>query len=365
MNTSRRDFLKVAAGSVAAAGALSISPSNALASDEHAPFAKDTMVKFYDSTVCIGCQTCVVACYETNFLHREDNLHKPKEDRNFIERNDVIPVLAEKDMFDPATPWIKYNGLDYRLRTIIKKYVDENDETQHAHFIKQNCMHCKKPGCVSACPVSALQKDKDDGVVTYDPNRCIGCRYCQMACPFNIPTFEWHRANPKITKCDMCRSTINPKSNDFVSDENGNVIYDENGNPTYKDNPNKGTACTKVCPTGAVLYGRREDMLKLAHERIQKSKEKGENKYYEDTARGESVLGEKIYGGTGELVIAAVDFRKLDYKIDEIGDRATAYKSEGIQHTIYKYGIAPIALFSTLAFIVKKNNDKHHKHEED
>ena len=106
-------------------------------------------------------------------------------------------------------------------------------------------------------------------------------------------------------------------------------------------------------------------MLELAHSRIKASKEKGENKYYEDTARGESVLGEKIYGGTGELIIAAVDFRKLDFPIDKIGDKATAYKSEGIQHTIYKYGIAPIALFSTLAFIIKRNNDKHHKHEED
>ncbi len=178
-----------------------------------------------------------------------------------------------------------------------------------------------------------------------------------MACPFNIPAFEWHRANPKITKCDMCRSTINPKTNDFDIDAEGNA--------TYKDNPDKGTACTKVCPTGAVLYGRREDLLKLAHDRINRSKEKGENKYYEDTARGESVLGEKVYGGTGELVIAAVDFRKLDFPVDKIGDRATAYKSEGIQHTIYKYGIAPIALFTALSLVVRRNVKKHHEHEED
>ena len=206
MKTNRRDFLKAAAGSAATAGVLTLAPSYAVASDEGEPFAKDTMVKFYDSTVCIGCQACVVACYETNFVNRADNLNKPKEERNFIENNDVIPVLAEEDQFNPQAPWIRVNGLDYRLRTIIRKYVDENEKS---HFIKQNCMHCKKPGCVSACPVSALQKDKDDGVVTYDPNRCIGCRYCQMACPFNIPAFEWHRANPKITKCDMCRSTIN------------------------------------------------------------------------------------------------------------------------------------------------------------
>lgn len=355
MKTNRRDFLKVAAGSVATVGAVTLSPSYSLASsDEGSPFPKDTMVKFYDSTVCVGCQACVVACYETNFLNREDTLNIPKAERNFIENVDVIPVLAEEDKFNENAPWIRINGLDYRLRTIIRKHVDENEKV---HFIKQNCMHCKKPGCVSACPVSALQKDKDDGVVTYDPNRCIGCRYCQMACPFNIPTFEWHRAVPKITKCDMCRSTINPKSNDFDIDSNGNA--------TYKDNPNKGTACTKACPTGAVLYGRREDLLKLAHDRIEQSKAKGENKYYEDIARGESVLGEKVYGGTGELVIAAVDFRKLDFPVDKIGDRATAYKSEGIQHTIYKYGIAPVALFTALAVVVGKNVKKHHAHDEE
>ena len=114
MKTNRRDFLKAAAGSVATAGALTLSPSYALASDEGAPFAKDTMVKFYDSTVCIGCQACVVACYETNFLNRADNLNKPKEERNFIENNDVIPVLADEDKFNEKAPWIRIEGLDYR-----------------------------------------------------------------------------------------------------------------------------------------------------------------------------------------------------------------------------------------------------------
>ena len=75
---------------MATAGALTLTPSYALASDEGEPFAKDTMVKFYDSTVCVGCQACVVACYETNFVNRADNLNKPKEERNFIENNDVI-----------------------------------------------------------------------------------------------------------------------------------------------------------------------------------------------------------------------------------------------------------------------------------
>ncbi|MDE7168570.1 MAG: hydrogenase 2 operon protein HybA [Mucispirillum sp.] len=332
MKASRRDFFKIAAGGVAAAGI--IAPSEAKASSEDEDFAPGTMVKMYDSTKCIGCQSCVVACYEANFINRPENYIVPKEERNFIENEDVIPKLSPEDEFNPQAPWLNVVGLDYRFRTVIQKYVDENG---NANFIKRNCMHCKKPGCVSACPVSALQKDPEDGVVTYDPNRCIGCRYCQMACPFNIPTFEWHRAIPKITKCDMCRSNIHNKESGRVS-----------------------TACVHVCPTGAVVYGKRSDLLKEAHRRIEESKQRGENKYYEDTARGESVLGEKIYGGTGELVLAATDFRNLGYPVDKIGDRATAYKSENIQHTIYKYGIAPVALYAALALVIRKNNKKHH-----
>ena len=339
MKTNRRDFLKLSAGALLGAGAVSVLPSEAEAAHKD-EFAPGTMAKLYDSTKCIACQTCVVACHETNFLFREKNYKVPKEERNFIEREDVIPKFSEEDEFSTDKPWMNVVGLDYRYRTVIQKHVDDNEKV---HFIKHNCMHCLKPGCVSACPVSALQKEPDTGIVTYDENRCIGCRYCQMACPFLVPAFEWHRAIPKISKCDMCRSTINKK---------------DGGEGT--------TACVKVCPTGAVIYGKRSDLLAEAHRRIDESKAKGENKYYEDLERGESVLGEKIYGGTGELVLAGAGttFQKLGYPIERIGDNATAYKSEGIQHTIYKYGIAPVALYTALSIFVYRNTKKHHKGEE-
>lgn len=349
MKTNRRDFLKLTAGAITA-GAVAAPGLASAGIAENEDFPEGTMVKMYDSTLCIGCQSCVVACYETNFINKPQTFNKPREDWHFINEEDVIPKLAKEDEFDPQRPWLYVKGLDYRFRTVIQKYSEKDDAVvglnegdnfdEHPHFIKRNCMHCKKPGCVSACPVSALEKDPVDGIVTYDADRCIGCRYCQMACPFNIPTFEWHRAVPKISKCDMCRSTINGK---------------ENGENT--------TACVKVCPTHAVVYGKRSDLLAEAKRRIQESKDKGENKYYEDTERGESVLGEKIYGGTGELVLSAVDFKKLGYPTDKIGDQATAYRSENIQHTIYKYGIAPIGLFLALSFIVNRNKKKHHEEE--
>lgn len=331
---SRRSFLKGAAlGSAAALAA----PA-ALHADSGIPedgdFPESTMVKMYDASKCINCQSCVVACYQKNFVQREDRWIKPKAERNFIENEDVIPKLAPEDEFNENTPWLNVVGLDYRLRTVIQKYNDDKGKT---HLIKKNCMHCKKPGCVSACPVSALQKDPEDGIVTYDPDRCVGCRYCQMACPFCVPTFEWHRAIPKITKCDMCRSTGNPKGGH-----------------------NSATACTHACPAGAVVYGKRSDLLKIAKERIAKSKERGENIYYEDMERGESVFGEKIYGGTGELFLTTTDPRNLGYDVDKIGDRANAYKSEKIQHTIYNKLIAPITLFSVLTAAVYINKKKHH-----
>ena len=345
MKTNRRDFFKLTAGAVAAAGGLAVSSNAEASTDANQDYAPGTMAKMYDSTLCIGCQTCVVACYTTNFLEREKNFHVPEAERNFIEREDLIPKLSKEDEFNPDHPWLKADYLDYRLRTVILAY---QDEKEHTHFIKRNCMHCKKPGCVSACPVSALEKDPEDGIVTYKEERCIGCRYCQMACPFNVPAFEWHRAIPKISKCDMCRSTINKKDGGIGT-----------------------TACVKVCPTGAVTYGKRSDLLEEAKRRIEESKSKGENKYYTDTVLvqaskdagkeiKEAILGENIYGGTDELFLAGVDFKHLGFPTEKIAGSSYASKSEKIQHTIYYGMIAPVALFGTLATVIYRNKKKHH-----
>lgn len=326
MKTSRRDFLKIAAGATAAgaAGAGLVKAAEASVSSEEA-FAPDVMAKFYDSSLCIGCQSCVYACYRTNFAERAEYVDRylPPEEQNFIQREDLIPKVTPEDEPSPEYPWLKVVTTDYRLRTVIQKYEDENKK---AHFIKHNCMHCKHPGCVSACPVTALTKNPKDGVVEYDSNKCIGCRYCQMACPFNIPKFEWHRAVPKIVKCDMCRSTLG-----------------KNNLP--------GTACVNACPTGAVIYGKRSDNLAEAKRRIAANP----GKYYND-----EVFGEKIYGGTDELFLAEVDYNKLGFPTEKIGNEPYALKSEGLQHTIYKWGIAPVALYAALAVIGYKNAKKHH-----
>lgn len=324
MKTSRRDFLKIAAGVTAAGatGAVVVEKAEAATKGEFGP---DVMAKFYDSTLCIGCQSCVVACYRVNFAERQGYVERylPLDEQNFIEREDLIPKVDPDDEPTAEAPWLKVVTNDYRLRTVIQRYIDDNKKS---HFIKRNCMHCLHPGCVGACPVKALTKNPVDGVVEYDANKCIGCRYCQMSCPFNIPKFEWFRAVPKIVKCDMCRSTLGA-------------------------NKIAGTACVNACPALAVVYGKRSDNMAEAKRRIAANP----GKYYNNM-----VLGETIYGGTGELFLAAVDFRKLGFPTDKIGDEPFALNSETLQHTIYKWGLAPIALYTALAVIGYKNIKKHH-----
>ena len=107
------------------------------------------------------------------------------------------PGLIEDGLWDAP------EDLSGNTRTLIKLFKD----TKGWSYIKYSCMHCQKPSCVSVCPVSAMTKDPVTGIVDYSKDTCIGCRYCQVACPFNIPKFQWDRTVPQIVKCDLCRDT--------------------------------------------------------------------------------------------------------------------------------------------------------------
>ena len=97
-------------------------------------------------------------------------------------------------------------------------------------------MHCVDPACASACMLGAFKK-REFGIVTYDVDLCIGCRYCEVACPFNVPKFEWAKALPKMVKCELCNHRLAE---------------------------GKQPACTEVCPRQAVIFGKREDLLREA-----------------------------------------------------------------------------------------------------
>jgi len=189
----------------------------------------------YDSTRCVQCGRCETACRVINDLPEE--APKKLSEHRFT-------ILEEHD----------------------------------GHPVRKMCMHCEDPACASVCPVGALQKTKD-GPVTYDPDKCMGCRYCLMACPFSVPKYEWSSPLPRVRKCQMC--------SERVSD-------------------GKKPNCTRFCPADAIRYGERDELLAAAKARVA-----GNPDRYHD-----HVYGEKEAGGTSVLIIAAVPPAKLGLPVD-------------------------------------------------
>lgn len=159
--------------------------------------------------------------------------------------------------------------LDGNNFTVVKRY--ESEDGTQVSYRKYQCMHCVEPACVSACPVGALHK-LEEGPVVYDGHKCIGCRYCMQACAFGVPRYDWSLAYPLIRKCELC----------YLREA--------------------GAACAEACPKQALIFGRRGQLLEIAHSRI--TAEPG--KYFEDR-----VYGEYEAGGTSVLILSPVDFEKI------------------------------------------------------
>jgi len=145
-------------------------------------------------------------------------------------------------------------------------------------FAKRQCMHCEEPACAAACIVGALRKTPE-GPVVYDDYKCIGCRYCTLACPFGVPTFEWDTPVPYIRKCRMCVDRLT-----------------EGMEP----------GCAKACPSEAINYGERDELLQEARSRMQTHPDK-----YVD-----HIYGEHEVGGTSWLYISGVPFEQLGFSMD-------------------------------------------------
>jgi formate dehydrogenase iron-sulfur subunit len=188
-----------------------------------------------DITMCIGCNSCQDACKTANQL----------------------PAGEEKTLSATA-----YTALE------------EHDGV----FVRRMCQHCIEPTCVSVCPVGALSKTPE-GPVLYDVDKCIGCRYCMQACPFQVPRYTWDSAYPRVQKCVFCHDRI------------------EKG---------MQPACAEACPTGATKFGDRDDLIREAVERIKADPSKYVDRIY----------GQQEVGGTSILYVTSVPFEKLGFKTE-------------------------------------------------
>jgi len=292
MDTNRRDFLKIVGllGAGKAASALADVPG---IPQEKAGPSEEAMGVLVDLPSCIGCRKCEYAC---------------KKHAGFPV--DSIESYNDKSVFS------HHRRPSPDCYTKINAFPKSQDGTQPI-YVKDNCFHCVDPACVSACIVGALRKHPQ-GAVTYDASKCIGCRYCMVACPFEIPTYEYDNAlTPEVRKCTFC--------------------FDRTSKPGGVP------ACVEICPREVMTYGKRSELLRLAREKIGANPTKYVNHIY----------GEHEAGGTSWLYISDVPFEKLDYV--KISNTSPARLTESVQHGIFKHFVPPLALYGLLGLIMWMN----------
>jgi Fe-S-cluster-containing dehydrogenase component len=286
---SRREFLKV--GGTAAVALAGVQGAMASTGPQINADRKGVLCDF---TLCIGCRRCEWACAKANDLPH-----------------------GELASYDDTSPFAERRRPDAFHYTVVNRYPAPPGTDKPFHT-KVNCLHCDHPACVSACLVKALRKDPG-GPVTYDAAACVGCRYCMMACPFQIPAYEYQKAlEPRVMKCSFCEGKEIPE-------------------------------CVKICPQEAMLYGRRDELLEIAHQRITNHPERYVNHVY----------GEHEAGGTSWLYLADRPFDQLD--LPDQPNESPAVLTETIQHGIFRGFTGPIMLFGLISVIMKSAG----KHPED
>lgn len=284
MDKDRRKFLKVSTAITA-----SLVPAVSVNSSEECEVNfDDAYGVLVDTTVCIGCRNCEKACNLENKL--------PEQPQNSFEDKSVFETIRRPDI---------------SAYTVVNP--PKNSQIPYDSYSKIQCMHCNHPACVSACIVGALTKCQH-GAVSYDAWKCIGCRYCMVACPFQIPAYEYNEAlNPLVMKCTFCYDRIHD---------------------------GKKPACVESCPVEALTFGKRGDLIKLAHLRIKSNP----NQY------NDHVYGENEIGGTSWMYIAKKDF--INYDLLPLDNEQIPQKTEMIQHGIFKSFLPPLALYGFLGLVM-------------
>lgn len=240
----------------------------------------------FDAFRCIDCRACMVACS--------------------VENN--IPM-------NKTRIWVAGIGIKGQF-----------PELERASMV-YHCMHCEHPDCMSACPVGAYTK-RADGPVIYNPDRCIGCRYCMNACPFGVPHFDYDKGlidGAFIDKCTMCPQRI------------------DNG---------QEPACVATCPTDALEFGERDELLARAHARIQAHP----GRYIDH------VYGEFENGGTSYLVLSHVPFTELG--LPEMGPQPINTTTETIMEGTIPFALGWGAVLTAVAAGVRVVKNKAGQKEE-
>ncbi|HSM17524.1 MAG TPA: 4Fe-4S dicluster domain-containing protein [Gemmatimonadales bacterium] len=283
----RRDLLKtlcVAGGSAVLVGGRNLEAEEA----DVARGAGQSMGVLVDTTKCLGCRMCEFACAEANGLPEPE-----KEIDRAVERKTSPTQL-----------------------TVNNRYETDKGPVS----VKRQCMHCLQPACTSACLTKAMHKTPT-GAVAWDGKKCMGCRFCMVSCPFDVPKFEYDSANPKITKCVMCVDRL-----------------------AQGEKP----ACVQGCPVGALTFGRREELLEEGRRRI----------YTEPDKYVPHIYGEHEAGGTSWLYLAKVPFDQLGFKTDVGNTAFPTYTRE------FLYAV-PLALTLVPPFLLALNRATSDRHDDE
>ena len=231
----------------------------------------------FDAVRCVGCRNCVAACLE---------LHGFPGD----------PLETTELSATAYTAMVEQDG--FNLRTM--------------------CRHCLQPSCASVCPVGALRK-QPEGPVTYDASKCMGCRYCMVACPFNVPRYEWDKPVPAMRKCDMCAE---------------------------RQAAGEGPMCAAVCPAGATVFGTREELLAEARQRL--ADDPGD---YE-----QHVWGEHEVGGTSVLFLMPPGLVAPGFEAGMAGEPLPGLTWQVLEK-IPAFAVTGGALLAAFAWIVRRRNE--------
>ncbi|RIJ48319.1 4Fe-4S dicluster domain-containing protein [Maribellus luteus] len=287
MSIDRRNFFKVLG--VTGAGL-------ALGKQAQAEPAGEEVTEFkailYDSTRCVGCQSCEFSCAEVH------NLPEPED---FPE----VGVLRKTNE---------------KRRTVVNAY----DTSKGEVYVKRQCMHCNQPACGAACLTQAMLKTKE-GPVIWRENKCMGCRYCMISCPFDVPKFEYNSPNPKITKCNMC----------FERQQEGQL-----------------PACVENCPAEALMFGTRRELIAEARRRIVENPDA----YYPH------IYGENEAGGTSFLYLSPVPFEEIGFRTN-IQNASYPALTKGFLYSVPAVFVLVPSVLLGIHKATKSNLDKNSNHD--